>query len=124
MSALNLHRSAAPPGVNTPLWPACVCQCQGSSTDIIRGCIIIQATDSPRGGPAEAEPPSLRLSAVAWHPALPLKVGRSAEAAETDGEDQGLSWCRGGGVRHCPVIALASSSRVRLPVLLTWGRLH
>lgn len=83
VSVQNLRRAVAPPRVNTPLWPGCVCvwvcQCQGSSADIIRRCTIIQATDSPQGGPAEAEPPSLHLSAVAWHPAQGCSAGRSGD---------------------------------------------
>lgn len=44
---------------------------QGSSADIICICIIIQATASPQGSPAETKPLSICLSPSAWR-SLPL----------------------------------------------------
>lgn len=86
---LNLMVTLPPPSwKHVLLWPLCVfvfSLWQGSSTDIICSCIIIQATASPQGSPAETKPLSSYLSPSAWHFLSCSRLLCMAECDTSDG---------------------------------------
>lgn len=86
---LNLMVTLPPPSWEHVLpWPLCVfvfSLWQGASTDIICSCIIIQATASPQGSPAETKPLSSYLSPSAWHFLSCSRLLCMAECDTSDG---------------------------------------
>lgn len=110
-----------PPRKYVLLWPPCVfvsSRWQGSSNDIICSCIIIQATDSPQGSPAETKPLSIYLSPSAWHFLSPVQgccVCQSVTPVMDEFEHnlrlaaRSRIFC-GFRVCHCPVIPSVGST--------------
>lgn len=110
-----------PPRKYVLLWPPCVfvsSRWQGSSNDIICSHIIIQATDSPQGSPAETKPLSIYLSPSAWHFLSPVQgccVCQSVTPVMDEFEHnlrlaaRSRIFC-GFRVCHCPVIPSVGST--------------